>query len=628
MIYRTISRLVFLFVMSLSCLAVPSVFSASVNTTPSGIPIEDLEDFVDHYVEDHIGHLVAGASIVVVKDQQIVFSKGYGYGDIENQVVMDANSSVLEWGSVSKLFVWTSVMQLVEQGVIDLNEDIRTYLPEGFLGNLTDDEPVTMLHLMHHNAGYEDDIFDLLVSSSDKLTPLEETLKLSEPNQVYPVGEVVAYSNYSTSLAAYIIEQMTGQKFFEYVDEHIFSKLDMKLSTAHLPMEENPEILDHKTKGYSLLDWSEFEESVPYYISMYPSGGMNGTAEDLAKFANALMPGEDEPTPLFEKKQTLREMLSTSYSVNEQVPIIAHGFWEYAGKNRGLHHSGNTVAFSSNFHIVPEENIGVVVLTNQAGESNLLFDLVTELVGESERTLEENLPSTSVVEGTYLSARRMLSGFINLYYYYFTPLHVTAMNEKEIEVDAAGMKANYRQISPYVYQMTSGDPAFIPNQIMSFHVTGETVSQISTTYSDYLPMDKSQAWLTTTLIVFIWCAIYFLVFPFVLFIRAILGRKQKKKSTKRSKWNVILTLSGTGMILNIVMLAIRMLTNSNRAYSELYIHFGLNYVLTASGLFSFLVILSQMKKANLSKWEKVGYVVSIINMILLIAWMVVWQLYS
>ncbi|MCU9614912.1 beta-lactamase family protein [Caldibacillus lycopersici] len=618
---------VFLFLISLS-LFTPRAFSADETTTPSGIPMEDLEKFIDDYVADYIGYTAAGASIVVVKDQEIVFSKGYGYGDIANGIPMEANTSILEWGSITKLMVWTSVMQLVEQGKIDLHEDIRNYLPNGFLEKLSYEKSITMLHLMHHTAGYEDNIFDLLISSPNQMTTLEETLKLSEPKQVYPPGEVVAYSNYTTSLAAFIVEQVTGQNFYDYVDEHILSKLHMNQSTIHLPVEEDPDILKNITKGYSLLDYSQFEESVPFYIPMYPSGGMNGTAEDLAKFAIALMPREDKQTPLFGSNQTLQEMLSTSYSVNENVPGNAHGFWEYSGAKRGLFHSGNTVAFSSNLHMVPEENFAVVVLTNQSGEINLSYGLVKALVGEDERMVEDNLPSNSNVEGTYLSARRMMDGFLSLYYYYLTPFHVTAQNENEIVVDAAGLEAIYQQTSPYVYQMTSGSAAFIPNDILYFHVKDGVVNQISTTFSDYLPMDKSNAWLMVTLLLFIFCTVYFLVSSIFLLVRAILKHQQRKPSTTISKWNGLLHLSGTGIIVNIFVLAIRMLTNSNRAYSELYIHFGLNYAFTVCSLLSIVIICFQMKKTALSKWQNTGYLLSMLSIILLIAWMIVWQFYA
>src|SRR5699024_8440719 len=180
---------------------------------------------------------VAGATIIAIKDNQIVLSKGYGYADIENQIPMDPEITVLEWGSITKLFVWVSAMQLAEQGELDLEKDIRIYLPEGFLTKLKFDEPITMLNLMHHNAGFEEYIFDLLFDSPEHLQSLEESLRVAEPEQVYKPGEVVAYSNYSTSLAAYIIEGITEQPFYEYVEENIFKKIGMDDSTMHLPIE-------------------------------------------------------------------------------------------------------------------------------------------------------------------------------------------------------------------------------------------------------------------------------------------------------------------------------------------------------------------------------------------------------
>lgn len=136
-------------------LCFPYTFSAAENTTPSGIPIEELEQFVDEYAEEYIGSTVAGAAIIAIKDNQIVLSKGYGYADVENQIPMNPDTTVLEWGSITKLFVWVSAMQLAEQGELDLEEDIRTYLPEEFLTKLNYDDPITILNLMHHNAGFE-----------------------------------------------------------------------------------------------------------------------------------------------------------------------------------------------------------------------------------------------------------------------------------------------------------------------------------------------------------------------------------------------------------------------------------------------------------------------------------------
>ncbi|WP_080874500.1 serine hydrolase domain-containing protein [Oceanobacillus timonensis] len=622
-----IKRISVLLCILLCSLCFPYPFSAAENTTPSGIPIEELEEFVDDYAEEYIGSTVAGAAIIAIKDKQIVLSKGYGYADIENQIPMDPETTVLEWGSITKLFVWVSAMQLAEQGELDLEEDIRTYLPEDFLTKLNYDEPITILNLMHHNAGFEEYIFDLLFDSPEHLVDLEESLTLAEPEQVYRPGEVVAYSNYSTSLAAFIIEEVTGQPFYEYVEEHILEELGMAHSTIHLPVEDNQEIARHKGKGYFPGENGDFIESQPFYISMYPSGGINGTAADLARFAQALMPPDSENTSLFQENRTLSELLATSYAPEEGVPGLAHGFWEYDGEYRGLTHSGNTVAYSSNMQIVPEDHFAIIVLTNQADEVDLSHGLVDELVGKGEREVQENLPSTSEVEGSYLSARRTYHGFMNLYAY-LAPLHVKPINHNEVEMDLAGFKATYVQTSPYVYQLKSGDDVFIPSNVMYFRVNDGAVEQISTSYADYLPMDKSNLFLFISFGLFIWFMVYFLISPIVLIVLAWLRRRKRQKTVSAAKWNWVLTLSGTALAVNIVILIARMLTNATRPYSELLPHFIGNYIVTIISLISFVMIMISWKKNRLSKMQKVGYLLTSISSILFIAWLISWQMFA
>lgn len=607
-------------------LFIPGVVLANENLTPSGIPLKDLESYVDEYVEEFIGETTAGANVVVVKDNQIVLSKGYGYADIKSKIPMDPGTSILEWGSVSKLFVWVSVMQLVEQGKIDLNEDIRHYLPDGFLTKLTYDEPITMLHLMNHSAGFEDRIFDLGYASKEKVESLEEGLKKAEPNQIYPPGEVVAYSNFSTSLAAYIVERITEKEFDEYVSENILEIINMNHSSIHLPKEENEEIIQHVTKGYELIGIGEFRESTPFYMSMYPSGGMNGTTDDLAKFAMALMPQGNKKSILFDELDTLEQMLSTSYSANDNVPGIAHGFWEVDGKKKGFAHSGNTAAFSSNFHIVPEENFAVIVLTNQAGEADITFGLTKALIGESVFHPVANAPDSFDVEGTYISARRTDSGFLHLYYY-LTPLKVKSLNENEIQISVMGMKGNYIQEEPYTYRFVNGDSVFLPMQTLYFQVDEGVVNQISTTYSDFLPMDKKGEMLAAHGILFLYCIVFFLVTALILLVRCSLHWRKKKAFSIMMRWNAALHLSGMALVVNVMVLMGRMLVNSNRAYSEIIIHFTLNYLFTFTCLLSMFFVIWNWRKETLTKWRVIVYSLSMLSSMLLITLLIYWQFY-
>ena len=216
-------RKIFLMVFVLVFFSVSAVSANEDVMTPSGIPYTELKERVDEYASKYIGTSTAGANVVIVKDGEIFMNTSYGYADIENQIKVTANT-VFDWGSVTKLLVWTSVMQLVEQGKLELTEDIRTYLPDGFLTKLQYNAPITMLNLMHHNAGWEDRYLDLFYKSANEIKPLEEMLHIVKSSQVHEPGSIVAYSNYGVALAAMIVEHLTGQPFYEYVNEQINEK--------------------------------------------------------------------------------------------------------------------------------------------------------------------------------------------------------------------------------------------------------------------------------------------------------------------------------------------------------------------------------------------------------------------
>lgn len=619
-------KIVIVFLLIVFALFVPKTLYAKELTTPSGIPLSEIESFVDDYVSDYIGKETAGAGIIIVKDNEVIFSKGYGYGDVDKKQKINPNTSVFEWGSISKLFVWVSVMQLEEQGKIKLDEDISDYLPKGFFHNLKYEDPITMLNLMNHTAGFEERIFDLGYATDDNMKTLEEGLKMVEPNQIYRPGEVVAYSNYSTSLAAYIVQLITEQEFSDYVEEHIFQKLGISDSSFYLGVKEP--LTKDKVNGYELLGKGDFKPSTPFYMSMYPSGGINGTAQDLAEFARALMP-QVKNSVLFKNENTLSNMLAQSYTVNRNVPGNAHGFWEYHGKSKGFTHGGNTASFSSNFHIVPEENFAVIVLTNQAGEVNLTYGLTKELVGEREikDVKLTDLPDSKITEGKYITARQMESGFLNVYYK-LMPLVVKSVNETDIEVSLAGQTAIYTQIYPNVYKMNKGHSMFIPTNVLYFSFEDGSVNQIHTSISDYLPMKNNTYWLAFSAILFAYCVLFFIISPFVLITTSLLNKKRRQMILKLRKWIYLLNIVGTAFIVNIMVLIIRMLNNSDRGYAEVLPQIMINYILTVIAVVTIGFILFKWNKVELTKLQKFFYVLTIFSISILIFLLLTWQFYS
>src|SRR5436190_1378916 len=189
----------------------------------------DVESFLDGIVPLQLKQSdIAGATISVVKDGKLLFAKGYGYADVQKKQPVSAQETLFRPGSISKLFTWTSVMQLFEQGKLDLDRDVNEYLdfriPEAF------GKPITLKNIMTHTPGFEEQIKDLFTNKPGSPN-LGEYLKTHIPGRIYPPGTVPAYSNYATALAGYIVQRVSGRPFEDYVEENIIKPLNMTHST-------------------------------------------------------------------------------------------------------------------------------------------------------------------------------------------------------------------------------------------------------------------------------------------------------------------------------------------------------------------------------------------------------------
>jgi len=224
----------------------PVTALAEEQKLPSGTERSQIGQKIQDYVKEH-EKTTAGMATAVFDKDGTIYQGNFGYMDKEKGIKAD-DDSVFEWGSVTKLTVWVSVMQLWEQGKIDLEEDIRTYLPEGFLRNLRYNKPITMLDLMNHQSGFDEAPLYMQGGKS-----LEDLLLQYQPAQSFEPGTTTAYSNYSTGLAAYIVERISGQFFVDYVHEHIFQPLDMERTAIAQDLSDNAYVQAKRkeVKGYA-----------------------------------------------------------------------------------------------------------------------------------------------------------------------------------------------------------------------------------------------------------------------------------------------------------------------------------------------------------------------------------------
>ncbi len=559
-----------------------------METTPSRIELSSLEETIDSYVATNQKN-TAAVSVVAIKNGEAIVNKAYGYADLEQQRKADT-STVFEWGSTSKLLVWTSVMQLVEQGKLNLDTDIQDYLPEGFLKKLEYDAPITLMNLMHHNAGWEDRLIDLWYSSESDIVELGEALQKFEPRQIDKPGSVVAYSNYGTAMAAYIVEVQSGQPFYKYVNEHIFKPLNMKDTSIHPSQYDDLNVLKRRNEIQGYTTNLKLIPKNRAYISLYPAAGAIGTAEDAAKFLAALMP-VDRSNLLFTNKDTLEEMLSTSlYYDGTSTPRIAHGFFEVEYWVPALEHAGSTAGFTSKFVFDPESNFGFVVMTNQSNEMVYNVGLVQKVFGSSFST--NSVESES--GGYYMPARRVVSGFTKA----------------------------YSMLSLQKY--TTFDLSNFANVVER----NGTVEKVSISYNDFLPVSN----LTINLIK---ASCIALPVAILLSLRAIIGyfirlSKYKIKNWERpgtgfDKYHIAINIASVALILNTILLFMRALGFS--PYSSLRIHLIFNLVYVILAVAYLVLLFYKLLKRSYSKKQKAVYIMSGMSAFLFAAFIMGWDLY-
>lgn len=351
------------------------------STVPSGIAYADIPTAIESYVKEH-EETTAGMSGAVYDRNGVIYQNGFGYADKENDIIIDGNT-VYDWGSISKLFIWISVMQLVEQGKLDLGEDIRNCLPEGFLKNLTYDTEITMLDLMNHQAGFQETYF-IQTANADEMVSLEDALSRHQTKQVFKPGEVTSYSNWGAALAAYIVQNISGTDYVEYVHENIFETLGMEHTSIGATYQDNAWV---KQQRENLICYDISGEKIPgkgmYYIFLYPAGSAAGTISDLLTFAQAITPNENKPCPLFEKQETFEQLYTaTSFYGSSGVPNNHHGFFASQYGVETLGHGGNTFGCSTMLQFDPTTGIGMVVMTNQAHEKVYNYDMYELIFGK------------------------------------------------------------------------------------------------------------------------------------------------------------------------------------------------------------------------------------------------------
>jgi CubicO group peptidase (beta-lactamase class C family) len=457
-------------------LAAP-VYAAAVPTpdtrtpAPHALRHDDVEAYFDGFFPDAMTRSdIAGAVVVVVKDGQVLLEKGYGFSDVETRAPVDPARTMFRPGSISKLFTWTAVMQLVEEGKLNLDRDVNDYLdfkiPDAF------GKPITLRNLMTHTAGFEEQIKGLMVDDPARFHTLRDAVVGRTPTRIYPPGEVSAYSNYGAALAGYIVQRVSGEKFEDYVARHIFAPLKMEHSTFDQP--PPPALARDMSKGYFVPE----RKPQPFeFISLRPAGGLSATADDMARFMIAHLNHGAYDGAVILKPETADLMHGNAFTPTPKLPAMGLGF--YHEDRNGLTivgHGGDSQVFHSDLHLILERNVGLYVSLNSQGRdaspvSGLRPFLLEHFVDRyfpapappAAKPLATTNGDAAKVAGAYVMSRRSQTNMMSVSSL-TVPILITAGKDGSISfptLAVIGITGKWIEVEPFVWREEHGSHRFV-----------------------------------------------------------------------------------------------------------------------------------------------------------------------
>ncbi len=412
-----------------------AVADTQVANPPLELTATNIAGVIDPLMADWMSKYKGpGAVVVVVKRDGPVFAKGYGFADIEAKKPFTADATLVRPGSISKLFTGIAVMQLVDDGKLDLDRDVNTYLdfdiptPNGGV-------PVTLRRLLTHRAGFEEHVKGLFSKDRDP-EPLGRWLAQNMPPRLFPKGDVSAYSNYGVALAGYIVERVSGEPYAAYIQRHILDPLGMSHSTFQQPLPSTLAPLmakDYRTSDKPSLGFFET-------FAGSPAGALSASGADMGRFIRALMNGGALDGIRIISKARLDEMMTPSIATQGDFIGLIFVGTKVAGHNV-IGHTGGMLTFSSDLELFPEQGVGVFVSFDGVGNVNETKELPDPTRVIAERFLQKvdmhsTLISDPAVAGIYHGSRRAESSFIR-FIDFISQFVVTVDNEGNAKIASA-----------------------------------------------------------------------------------------------------------------------------------------------------------------------------------------------
>ena len=342
----------------------------SINSRGQTDPKEPLSDaiaYMDAWLEAQqaYNHL-PGISVGIVKDQQLIWSKGYGFSNVQKNIPATP-ATIYSICSITKLFTSIAIMQLYDQGKLRLDDSLSSFLPDVKIHQrFKDSGPVTIRSLLTHSSGFPRESDFPYWTGPDFKFPTKKQLlgKLQQQETLYPASTNFQYSNLGMTLLGEVVEKISGKPYQVYVEDNILKPLHLDNTRSSPPSE----LWGNKMAiGYSSMTREGTREAVPLFDpkAMKPAVGFSSTVEDLAQFAawqfRLLSKGGTEIL----RASTLKEMHRVQWVDPDWKIHWGLGFvvFQQGGQTLiGL--SGTCPGYRSILFMDPREKLAFIVLIN------------------------------------------------------------------------------------------------------------------------------------------------------------------------------------------------------------------------------------------------------------------------
>lgn len=351
-------------------------FGFAQNVSDNDIP-QTLNELQDSIQKILIKNNIAGAGIVMISGDSVVLLRGFGKADIENDIDVNKNT-MFRLGSVSKILVSLAILKLQEDGKLNLKDKISDIIPEIKIKNpWKDKHPIRIENLLEHTAGLSDWSWAELGSNDPKPKTLKESLECFPKARVakYVPETQIQYSNLGVSIAAYIVEKVSGMTYEDYVEKYFFKPLGMKNATFR-----NSE--QYKNTGAKCYDNKTL---LPYLNILYrPSAALTASPKELVNLLRFFINrGKIDSIQLLSNSSLNRMKRNESLSINNSELFKNQGLGNAPSYYKSFiyrGHGGSVPGSNADFQYLPEYNLGYAIMIN--GDDESLLDELSYLIKE------------------------------------------------------------------------------------------------------------------------------------------------------------------------------------------------------------------------------------------------------